>query len=44
MILRLAREVENDRVRRDALSTDEKIAVALVLDRPEWCFTLSWAG
>jgi hypothetical protein len=31
-----ADQVENDKVSRDVLSTAEKIAIALALDRPEW--------
>jgi len=41
-ILRIAVLVEQDETSRAVLSTDERIAVALVLDRKDWLNQMSW--
>jgi hypothetical protein len=42
-ILRLVALVEKDEASRAVLSTNERIAVALVLDRKDWLDQMSWA-
>lgn len=42
-ILRLTVLVENDETSRAVLSTNERIAVALVLDRKDWLDQMSWS-
>jgi len=42
-ILRLDALVEKDEASRTVLSTNERIAVALVLDRKVWLDQMSWA-
>jgi hypothetical protein len=41
-ILRLAVLVEKDETSRAVLSTNERIAVALILDRKDWLIQMSW--
>jgi len=42
-ILRLTVLVEKDETSRAVLSTNERIAVALVLDRKDWLDQMSWS-